>query len=301
MKYNYKVGGISIASDIHFPELELSASNCGASSDAYIAYGDVPEHLEINCVDFPFLEINHSQYLLKLPGIGRYLVEQGNKITIQPDPSAALVNVNRQILTSAFAALSYQRGLIPFHGGMVIINGIAVLISGLSGTGKSTLLAGLYKNGHTIIADDISNLQMVEGEVLAHPTFPRIMIWQDAADELNLTVKEGEKLRENLCKYLYPINDRFFTKPVILKHVYILKMTAKIGQPIKVLGIQKIQELKENLFHPYMVDALDLKKEYSAKLLEIASHVNVSILGVERTDGIYPFLKKFEKILANAE
>ena len=79
MKYNYLIGGITITSDIYYPELLLSE----LPPQVVLSYGEVPEHLEEKNVDFPFIEANKNQYLLKLKEIGSYLVENGNKISIQ--------------------------------------------------------------------------------------------------------------------------------------------------------------------------------------------------------------------------
>lgn len=57
------------------------------------------------------------------------------------------------------------RGAIPFHAGMVEVDGQAVLIAGPSGAGKSSLTAGLLDIGARLVADDLSIVRVEAGRV----------------------------------------------------------------------------------------------------------------------------------------
>ena len=59
------------------------------------------------------------------------------------------------------ALLLAWRRCIPIHGSAVEINGKAILICGASGTGKSTMSAGLIALGAKLISDDLSVMRML--------------------------------------------------------------------------------------------------------------------------------------------
>ncbi|HTH49694.1 MAG TPA: HPr(Ser) kinase/phosphatase, partial [Candidatus Limnocylindria bacterium] len=50
------------------------------------------------------------------------------------------------------------------HGGMVDIQGIGVVIQGVSGIGKSEAVLGLLERGHSLVADDVVLLRLADGQ-----------------------------------------------------------------------------------------------------------------------------------------
>ena len=70
-----------------------------------------------------------GEYLLVLPGTGRVLVRNGNEITVQPDAGAS-GNLNAILTGPILAVLWHQRGLLPLHASVVVIDGRAVALCG---------------------------------------------------------------------------------------------------------------------------------------------------------------------------
>jgi hypothetical protein len=298
MIYKYLIGGITIASDIYFPEMIRSYRD----ADVQLMYGDVPEHLVNNEVDFPFIEANENQYLLKLPNVARYLVENGDKITIQPEKDALAADVNNYVLTAIFGVLSYQRGYLPMHGGVFLLNGKAIMITGMSGYGKSALLAALYKRGYPVIADDISNISITDGKAIVYPGFPRIMMWKDTLVKLNIDLGQVYKLRSDLEKYFFKIDEAHFEEPVVLSQIYVLTDDVVEKENSSLKGLSKIEALKQNIFHPWMADVFDKQHNYSRKILMLASIIKVDKFGNDRSRKLDKLTDLFiENLLADAE
>jgi hypothetical protein len=61
------------------------------------------------------------------------------------------------------------QGLEIFHASAVAVDGGAVAFSGPSGSGKTSLALGLVDRGALFLADDVLALEMVDGQVVAHP------------------------------------------------------------------------------------------------------------------------------------
>lgn len=64
--------------------------------------------------------------------------------------------------TFALENLFAPRGQL--HGGMVDIQGIGVVIQGVSGIGKSEAVLGLLERGHSLVADDVVLLRLEDGQ-----------------------------------------------------------------------------------------------------------------------------------------
>lgn len=298
MKYKYLIGGITIATDIEYADLIPSI----APVDVKLQYGEVPEHLQENKVDFAVVEANEKQYLLKIPNVGRYLVENGNTITIQAEEGAVENDVKNYPLTAVFGALSYQRDLLPLHGGVFIHNGKGILISGISGSGKSTLLAALHQKGFQIISDDISNIRVVDGKAIVYPSFPRIMAWKDALTKLELEYDENFSLRADMEKYFISTADTFSSEPVVLTDVIILSNLQSLDYSLILKGFDKITVLKNNLFHPWIPIAFNKQAFCYQQILFLSSLVKVKNFYNDKILGTTHLMESFlENLNQNAE
>ncbi|TDG37687.1 hypothetical protein EZJ43_00920 [Pedobacter changchengzhani] len=270
MKYKYLLGGFTIASDLHFPELVQSLDD----ADVTISLGKVSEHLATNDVGFPFIEANEFQYLLRLPNIGRYLVENGTSVTIQPDDCALIGDVKNYVLTAIFGALSCQRNFLPMHGGAILVDGKAYLILGNSGVGKSTLLSSLNQMGYKVITDDISNIKIVNGQPVLYPSFPRIMIWKDTLAKMQIDNTTLVRVRSDMEKYFLQIDDTDFTTPVEIYKIFVL-VNRKVEDALEVKGFNKINLLKNNIFHPWMINAFKKHISINEQIMVLSSKVTV--------------------------
>jgi hypothetical protein len=297
-KYKYRVGGITIGSDVYYPELILDTGF--GDPEVVLAFGDVPETLDNNKADFPIVEANEENYLLKIPRIGRYWVNKGERITIQAEEGAAQEDVRKQALTAVLAMLGYQRNYIVMHGGVVIINGKAILITGISAVGKSALLAALYQLGYSVISDDISFIKIINKQAKVFPSFPRIMLWKDSLSQLNLTANGDVKLREDIEKYFYPLDDGAFCTPVSIDKVCILTKPFNNNFSKTSSGFEKATYLRDSLFHPWMLHSMGKSVYFASQALSLASLVDVVILGNDRTKSIEELAELFLEKMRHA-
>jgi hypothetical protein len=122
---------------------------------------------------------------LEVPGVARYLASEGRSLIVDPAAGADPTAVARFAGMAPLAALCYQRGMAVWHAATAVRDGGAVVLAGESGTGKSTLLAGLMKRGWGMLGDELAVLAVGEGDaVLALATGAEVRLWPDAIDGL---------------------------------------------------------------------------------------------------------------------
>ena len=199
-----------------------------------------------------------GRFLLDVPGIARYLVEEGQRITIDAAPAAHPLEIERFVRMTPLAALRYQRGALAFHAAAVAGPNGAVLIAGDSGTGKSALLANLMARGWTMLADDIALADRdAEGRWWTLPVHPEILLWRDTIDHLRAhspdAARNGlnatdwdatEKTREKSSAELSAANveaahtsgrrlalraERFASAPCLLRGIYWLSLRSNLS------------------------------------------------------------------------
>jgi hypothetical protein len=163
--------------------------------DASIRIGTVQPTLAAESASGMLWKAAPGRFLLDVPGVARYLVEDGRSITIDPQRSASDGDVARLARATPFAALCHQRGLAVVHAAAAVRDERAVLIAGDSASGKSTLLAALLARGWRMLADDLTPVRL-DGESMpiALPTFPELILWEDALERMGTAIARQTSL-----------------------------------------------------------------------------------------------------------
>ena len=80
----YLLGEITLFSEIVLPELPLIQHDRATPHPVTIRLGNVPNHLPGAVEIDPDCFATPSRYFLRIHGIGRYLVTNGQKIVVEP-------------------------------------------------------------------------------------------------------------------------------------------------------------------------------------------------------------------------
>jgi hypothetical protein len=237
---SYRLCGLKLDSDFDLPALPEWDGPADATPDVDCRRGKVPSRLcQPDYVAPVFQTSGTGEYLLVLPGTGRVLVRNGNEITVQPDAGAS-GNLNAILAGPILAVLWHQRGLLPLHASVVVINGRAVALCGPAAAGKSTLAAMLAGQGHGVIADDICVVDMRnDGEVSVTPGCTRLQLWPDALTELGVATDGLERALEHKQRYFLDCGNRLPLQPYKLAAVVQLVRNAlPPARPERLRGAQ---------------------------------------------------------------
>lgn len=144
--HSYRICGLSVASDISLPGLIAGAPEC--EPQVTIRRGCVPEALRDASLIGPTWQIDRAnrrpkQFLLHVPNVARFLLNNGDQIVVAPESEASDEDVPIFILGTVFGILLHQREQVVLHASAVEVNGKAVAFCGPSGAGKSTLAAAI--------------------------------------------------------------------------------------------------------------------------------------------------------------
>lgn len=187
------------------------------SVDVDVVYGDVPTVLPAAAKSRPRFDASDKKTLLRIPEVGRFLIEAGRSITICPEPDATEEMLRVYLLGSACGALLMQRGLLPLHASTITDGKSAILICGRSGNGKSTTSAAMIQQGFRWLSDDVSPVGMHEGQVTVWPAYPRMKLWAEAMENLQLAFPSADKPRQlvtGIEKYSCSFDTEFHPQPM---------------------------------------------------------------------------------------
>jgi hypothetical protein len=178
----YVLCGWHLESAIPLPELMLWSGvheSCPEET-IQIELQERPPHQS----ELPFFTNGEDGVSLHVKGIGCFRVSrEAERVTVQTEVGADPLLLRAHLFGSVLAILCYRRGLFPLHGSCVLLGGEAVVFSGASGTGKSTLATALARRGHSLLCDDICAIDLSNSrQPMLRPAFPRVKLLPDAIE-----------------------------------------------------------------------------------------------------------------------
>lgn len=158
--------------------------------DISVRFAQVKPELDNAMAQGVLWQATSCSFLLNIPNVARYLVENGTTITIDPAQGADNRIICKILQMTPLAALMYQKGVIAFHAAAVVHKNRTLLLAGRSGAGKSTLLIELLNRGWTMLADDLAIVSEDDhGVATVTPTSSEIILWPDTLIKMGMDVE----------------------------------------------------------------------------------------------------------------
>ena len=216
----YLLGGITFFSEIVLPELPLIQHQGATPHPVRIRLGEVSNQLPGAVELDPDCFATTSQYLLRIDGVGRYLVTNGQEIVVSPEAGACPLDVRAWLLGTIFVVLCQQRGLLPLHASAVStepVNGRqgAIAFLARSGQGKSSLAAHLAQRGLRVLADDVCLIDPAPpDDLMVIPSAPWLKLWRNSLQQLGRQAEGLERVFSEDDKYRLPLETAGKREPI---------------------------------------------------------------------------------------
>lgn len=246
---HYKIYGMHFTSDFEFVQLTpLSAEEAKELPDFTVEEGCIPEEYKLpdrRCYSMidPHLSlvVNNTCFLL---------IEQGQKITYERKPGAKDANLNAYLLGWGVAVLGFQRKIPAIHCSCVADERGAILISGRSGSGKSTVTEALLAQGYGLVADDMVLVEIgADNKAYAQPAFPYQKLCRNVVIDSGVSIDEMIYIDEEKDKYLVPYKGDFPKAAVPVRAMVVLDWCEREEVTVQeITGIGKMHTCMDNLF-----------------------------------------------------
>lgn len=231
MHDDYRLCGWRVHSEISLPDLLPWTGDPQAPVELLIELGAVEAHLAESVHVGPIVQ--HSidgTCRFAIDGVAAYrIAADGRSIRIQPHPPEDFPAIRAFLFGMVFAIACQRRGLLPLHACCVRLptphGDVAVAFSAASGSGKSTLASAFIRRGYPILADDVTLVCAGEQGTLALPTFPRIKLWGDALERVEVCGTSRERVRRGMDKFSIGLQATDFSadEPLKLATLYHLE------------------------------------------------------------------------------
>jgi len=216
-----------------------------------------------------------NRFLLNVPRVARYLIEDGRNITYEPSPGVEPAVIASFFRTTPLAALLYQRGLMAIHAACASNKKGALLLAGDSGVGKSALLAALVQRGWTMLADELTAITMNGQETsFVTPSFSEIALWPDTVEKLGLAKDHLPHADANRLVLSTP--KQLDSGPCPLLAIYYLAVHGKDEVKImEIHGAKKFRALGALCYNSHIADALLDRVAYMRYAAAITSKISI--------------------------
>ena len=267
----YRVFGLTVVSEFRLPELPLAHGN----ADVCVRYGKVPLNLDNPLFRQENCQVGSSQLLFNVPAAGRFYVENGEAITIEPVASADERTVRLFLLGTAFGALLMQRGILPIHGSAIALDGRGIIFTGASGVGKSSLLAAFRQQGAQFLTDDVAAISIdADGSPWLNPAYPQQKLWRDSAEAMGLSLDGHARVLPEMDKYALPSAAGFSSTAVPLVAVCELQPTPRAVVCVHPLDKgDTLSMLILNTYRPWLVRGLGIEAEHFRKCVALCARI----------------------------
>jgi hypothetical protein len=272
--HHYRAFNLTISSQLNLPELCALPHQPELPPDVRIQWGAVAAvGLDSPLVTDLEFQANEKSLWLNIPKVARYLISDGNQITIEPYAQSDEDSIRLFLLGSSMGALLMQRNVFLLHANAIKIGNQCISFAGASGIGKSTLAAAFLQKGYSILTDDVCAIDS-KGDVL--PGFPHIKLWADASRHMAIETQSLRKIRPTLDKFSVPAGTQFYGSPLPLKVVYILDAHNHNSFKFTQLNSsQKFNPLKNNTYRGQYLKGLCRVQSHFKQCGMIASQVEV--------------------------
>lgn len=280
MIYPYTIYELTM--QLTFPCPVLTPAAADALADVMMVEGDVPRELPGAVAEGLNYQAAPGRFLWRGGRrAGRFLVENGQKITLQRNPAVEEPRLAAHFVSAVLAAVLRQRGLMVLHANTAVTRQGTVVIAGESGAGKSTTLAALLARGCAMLADDITVLRLGKGNLVEIvPGISKLNLCEDAAHRLGHKVEDLPRNLLRRIKVILPTQNKMAAGPAPVHAIYLLrKGTAKDLCVTMLKGADKFNALQECIYGPLFPE------EHSPRFDLLAAIVNqAKIYRLERPE-----------------
>lgn len=267
MSHNYSAYGLQIESELALPELCPGS----ATPDVVVRRRDSDSQPACPGNEPVVVEAERGHFLYRVAGLATYVVRDGREVSIDAVAGCNEEHLRAYFLGCVLGALLYQRKFLVLHASSVQTPRGAVVFSGQSGDGKSTLAAALMQRGYAMLTDDVTAIEINEGGVaMAQSGIPASRLWTDSAARLQYPMDGAERSRISYEKFILPAS-KFCSEAQPVHAVYFLTPQPRSDVSIQPIdGADRIAYIANGTYLPSYVAALGTEATHFSRALSLA-------------------------------
>ena len=208
-EFYYRVYGLDVKSEIKIDEF-VPIENINVENKVNIVYANMPLNIKEDIKNNKKSSFSKAECWFHINDVATYRVTGGNLIEFEPCENADPYLLRVFLMCSCLGFIMIQRDIVAIHGGTIVIDNKAIILTGNRGAGKSTLTTGLRLKGYPFISDDVAAIEIKDNIPMVKHGFPYQKLCSSAMDKLGYD-KENyfSFMSDTEIKYLVNAHDDF--------------------------------------------------------------------------------------------
>jgi len=276
-EYLYLLHGLIVKSSFVIPELIPAEQEKVNKIDVTITFGKVPKTIDYPVINNSELKLSEKERYFLVKGLAHFYIANGNTIIIEQIEHIQMARIRVYILGGCIGAILSQRNMIPIHGSSVLINGLGIIFSGSSGSGKSTITTSFINKGCKFLSDDITAIcKNDNGQFVIHPSYPLQKICNDAKEIIRYEYSEIKLVDSLRNKYAVFSISNFWNKVITLNGLFHIaaEETSEV-YVYEICGNEKITTLLKSIYGINAIQHLGIKPDFFKQLLELSQKIKI--------------------------
>ena len=277
-KHYYRTYGLNIESEIEIPEfmsIKNEETKEFTGSLVKMSYGVMEDNIKALIDKGQMIGFTENKLWFHIKDVATYYVANGDTVICEPceNPDKQLINVF--LMCSCLGFIMIQRDKVAIHGGTIVIDDKAIIITGDRGAGKSTLTTALRLKGYPFIADDVAGT-VLEDVPMINPGFPYQKLCEDAMDRMGYDKESCVSFTgDGKTKYMIPAHEQFIEHDVNLHGIFELTVgDVESVQIEEVKGNEKLSKIIANIYRTEFLTRMGgMKPKYMKQCIDIARHI----------------------------
>ena len=296
-RFYYKVYGLEVESEININEF-VSIEDINAENKVNIVYANMPLNIKEDIKNNKKSSFSKAECWFHINDVATYRVTGGNLIEFEPCENADPYLLRVFLMCSCLGFIMIQRDIVAIHGGTIVIDNKAIILTGNRGAGKSTLTTALRLKGYPFISDDVAAIEIKDSIPMVKHGFPYQKLCSSAMDKLGYD-KENyfSFMSDTEIKYLVDAHDDFIYEDTRLFALCELSVgDVEDVQIEEIKGSEKLNKLISNRYRVEFVQVMGGISPIAFKtLLQIAK--NIKFYKIIRPNGQFTVDKQIELLL----
>lgn len=297
-KYYYSVYGETVVCDFEIPELRKIEPTDQVTME--VCLESIPEEILSGYSNPNQIYASKDKVCFRIEKVGYYYIQEGTRISIQCFENFDPYSRKTFTLGSAMGIALILKGRIPIHGGTVSHHGKALIVTGDSGAGKSTISTALRFAGMGFVADDVSVLDRSEDGIwMVQPAYPQAKLCRDAALHFGYDLEKLIYIDEQRDKFAIRLKDNYETEAIQLGAFVELQLGEETQEEDlivkEVTGHEKLFCLRNNIYRGFVYELIGMKPTIMKQCLEVLTQVPIYRIirkpGVNTEDKIVETIK----------
>lgn len=283
--FHYFLHGLVVSSEIPLRDYTVLEDHT-TLPDVVIRYKPVPDFLTNSCQQGVLYQSRPGHYLLTVPGVARYYVRYGQSIDVHRLTKTSSNDIELFLMDKPIVALLLQRGLLALRASAIMTDEGAIAFAGISGVGKSAIVAALGKRNYPMLADDLTTITpSPDHEPLAWTGAINYHLWWDTCELLEINPNPNQKLRQGIEKYrIAQCHRKTVPMSVPLRALYVISVKNRSDTTIdEIRGRHKIHTLIEQCVSTSFSEQPGTENSTLVQLMQYASMIKVRRLTIQRS------------------